>query len=43
MLGKLKCAIHRSKRCNKYMVERMIVYEKKYELCLEDAQKISLQ
>ena len=25
------------------MIERMIVYEKKYELCLEDAQKLILQ
>jgi len=25
------------------VIERMIVYEKKYELCLEDAQKLILQ
>lgn len=38
-----KFAIHRLMRCNKYMMERMIIYGKKYEMCVEDAQKLILQ
>ena len=39
----IKFAIHRLMRCNKYMTERMIIYGKKYEMCVEDAQKLILQ
>lgn len=38
-----KFAIHRIMRCNKYMMERMIIYGKKYKMCVEDAQKLILQ